>query len=82
MQKYIRDQKMAGRFYKSDNCYNREEDERFRMRRPQNNQSDRTCIKNNVKTSEEETREKSQILDGKYSLDSGRGSIISNEIHV
>ena len=62
MQEYIRDWKMAGEFYKSDNCYNREEDERFRMCRPQNNQSDRTCIKNNVKTSGEETREQSQIL--------------------
>ena len=27
MQKYIRDWKMAGRFYKSNNCYNREEDD-------------------------------------------------------
>ena len=31
MQKHIRDWIMAGRFYKSNNCYNREEDELFRM---------------------------------------------------
>ena len=31
MQEYIRDLKMAGRFYKSSNCYNREKDERFRI---------------------------------------------------
>ena len=31
MQEYKRDWKMAKRFYKSENYYNREEDERFRM---------------------------------------------------
>ena len=36
---------MIGRFYKSHNCYNREENEGFRMCRPWKNQSDRTCIK-------------------------------------
>ena len=61
MQGYIRDWKMAGRFYKIDNCYNLKEDEHFRLCRPQNNQSDRTCIKNNVTTSGKETREQSKI---------------------
>ena len=34
VQEYLRDWKMAGLIHKSDNSYNREEDEYFRMCRP------------------------------------------------
>ena len=73
---------MAGRFNKNDKCYNREEDERFGLYRPYNNQSDCIGIKTMLRLLVKRLENKAKYFIGETQFGFRKGCGMWEEISV